>query len=605
MNYKIKSLIFVLSIFLSFIISILFWKNISLEYNNLGNVIGFYSENAISDRNNLMRFIFFIGFPVIVFFTLIKKFYYKDVSLSDLFFSISKEKQNKNKILLNILFLFIFIVTINYLSIDLFTDSLDYFHEGLTLSMAFNHYKTGLIWDGGYLSNSLFSDIYSAVIPWKIFDSVTIGSYKVFHYFLRYLTEIFLVLFIYKLSFIFDLKKNTQIIFFIIITLILLKLNRDLTEIFYPFRYRDIPIFILLYLAVDFIKFQERKIFTPFFLGFFSTFAIFWSLDRGIYYLISLMILLLVAMIKKRYLTSSLLTIGFLFSILFSYILFGPSEIKSFMFNSVNVIKDFDLFAGSPYPTLFDYENKHASRGTINLFIIIINGFLVSFILLTKKFELTHNSKQYLFFFFVVSCLIYKSALSVPDGYHMKQSIFFSKSFLISLLVFFIIHKNFLDNIKKFSVTIYILLFLIVSKDLIFINYSNILSFKERNITVAKKADDLFLDKKYIDFRDFVTKNYNLECVQLFSYDVILPYLLKKKNCTRFNFLYVISSDTVQNKMISELKEEIPNFIFFNKKYDFLNLKPVEYRFQNVSSFIDSNYLIDRNINDWIIYKKK
>ena len=93
--------------------------------------------------------------------------------------------------------------------------------------------------------------------------------------------------------------------------------------------------------------------------------------------------------------------------------------------------------------------------------------------------------------------------------------------------------------------------------------------------------------------------------MQLFSYDVILPYLLKKKNCTRFNFLYVISSDTVQNKMISELKEEIPNFIFFNKKYDFLNLKPVEYRFQNVSSFIDSNYLIDRNINDWIIYKKK
>ena len=428
---------------------------------------------------------------------------------------------------------------------------------------------------------------------------------KVFHYFLRYLTEIFLILFIYKLSFVFDLKKNTQTIFFIITTLILLKLNRDLTEIFYPFRYRDIPIFILLYLAVDFIKFQDRKILTPLFLGFFSTFVIFWSLDRGIYFLTSLMILLFMAMIKKRYLTSSLLTIGIFFSFLFSYILFGPSEFKSFIFNSLNVIKDFDLFAGSPYPTLFDFDNKHSSRGTINLFVIIINGFLISFILLTKRFGLTNNSKQYLFFFFIVSCLIYKSALSVPDGYHMKQSIFFSKSLLISLLIFFIIQKNFLDNIKKFSVSVYILLALIVSKDLIFINYSNILSFKERNVTIAKKEDDFFLEKKYIDFRDFVTKNYNLECVQLFSYDVILPYLLKKKNCTRFNFLYVVSSDTVQNKMISELKEKIPKFIIFNEKYDFLNLKPVQYRFQNVSSFIDDNYIIDRKIDSWRIYKKK
>ena len=58
--------------------------------------------------------------------------------------------------------------------------------------MAFNYYKTGLIWDGSYLSNSLFSDIYTAIIPWKIFDNITIGSYKVFHYFLRYLTEIFI-----------------------------------------------------------------------------------------------------------------------------------------------------------------------------------------------------------------------------------------------------------------------------------------------------------------------------------------------------------------------------------------------------------------------------
>ena len=65
-----------------------------------------------------------------------------------------------------------------------------------------------------------------------------------------------------------------------------------------------------------------------------------------------------------------------------------------------------------------------------------------------------------------------------------------------------------------------------------------------------------------------------------FSYDVILPYLLKKENCTKFNFLYVISSNNVQNKMIYELKEEMPNFIFLNEKYDFLNLNQLNIDFK-------------------------
>ena len=78
MNYKIKNLILVLSILLSFIISILFWKNIALDYSNIGNVIGYYSENTISERNNLIRFVFFTGFPIIVFFILIKNFFFHE-----------------------------------------------------------------------------------------------------------------------------------------------------------------------------------------------------------------------------------------------------------------------------------------------------------------------------------------------------------------------------------------------------------------------------------------------------------------------------------------------------------------------------------------------
>jgi hypothetical protein len=605
MNNKFKVFIFVLSIFGSIAISILFWKNISLDYNNFGNVVGFYSENNISNHNNLIRFVFFIGFPVLTFFILIKNFFYKDVGLINIFNFDQNDNLKKNKFLTLILFFSIFITTLNYLSIDLVHNSLDYFHEGLTLSSAINYYKTGLLWDGAYLSNSLFSDILSATIPWKVFGTVSIGSYKIFHFFLRYLTEIFIVLFVYKLSFVYDLKKNSQIIFFSLIVLILLKLNRDLTEIFYPFRYRDIPIFILLFLSIDFIKFDTRKIITPLLLGFFSSFSLLWSLDRGVYYLISILILIFLGTIRRRYLSSSLIIVGATISFTSMYFYLGASEIQSFFYNTKNVIKDFDAFAGSPYPTIFDFENKHAARGTLNLFIIIFNGFLVSFLFFSKKFSITDNSKIFLLFFFIVSCLIYKSALSVPDGYHMKQSVFFSKTFFISNLLFIFIYKNYVDNFKKLKSITYLLLVLFVSKNLFEIKYSNIFSFKDRNLMIVKKNDDLFFDKKYIDLKNYLSQNYDLECVQLFSYDAIIPYLLKKKYCTKYNFLYVVSSESVQEEMISELKNNIPKIIIFNRNYSFLTLKPVEERFKKVAYFIGENYIIDDQINGWDIYKKK
>jgi hypothetical protein len=56
--------------------------------------------------------------------------------------------------------------------------------------------------------------------------------------------------------------------------------------------------------------------------------------------------------------------------------------------------------------------------------------------------------------------------------------------------------------------------------------------------------------------------------------------------------------------MINELKENKPNIIFFNKEYNFIYLKPVEKRFQKIADFINRNYIIDKQIDSWIVYKK-
>ena len=46
-------------------------------------------------------------------------------------------------------------------------------------------------------------------------------------------------------------------------------------------------------------------------------------------------------------------------------------------------------------------------------------------------------------------------------------------------------------------------------------------------------------------------ENYN--CIQLFTYDAALPYLLKKPNCTKYYFIYSLGSISDQNYLIKNM----------------------------------------------------
>ena len=116
MNNKLKVFLFILSILLSFVVSIVLWKNISLSYSNVGNVIGYYSENNLSQNNNLIRFIFFIAVPILVFFTLLKNLFYKEANIFNIICSQEKENYKENKYLNIFLITILLTITLNYLS---------------------------------------------------------------------------------------------------------------------------------------------------------------------------------------------------------------------------------------------------------------------------------------------------------------------------------------------------------------------------------------------------------------------------------------------------------------------------------------------------------
>lgn len=604
MRKNLKIFILISGLAISFLISIIVWRSIGFTYSFSEQIDGFYFDNNLSHNNNIIRFISFIFIPIVFFYILLNKLFYKNN-----FFYLFKNNFKKDVFSTNLhckllLVVFSLIILSNYLSRDLILLKVDYFHEGLTLSAAFNHFKTNEFWKSSFLSNSLLSDIYTAYIPWKFFELNSIGSYRIFHEFLRLLTEIIIIFFIYKLSLVYDFKKNSQNIFLISTLFFSLSLNRDLTELFYPFRYRDIPIFILIILSIDYLKFNRLVYLTPVLIGLISLFTLFWSLDRGIYFFVGVFALLFISILKKRYFDLILILFGFTTSLIIIFLIFDTAELINFYNNSLIILKNFDVFAGSTYPTLFDLKNEHSSRGTVNLFIIILNSFFVIYFSLNKDISLKENSKIIILFIFIMSCVIYKSALSVPDSYHMKQSIFLSKVFLFSNILYVSLQNNFLIK-KKLIYLIPLIIFFTSLYNFNDFNLKNMTSFNERNLKYAKLNDENFVDKKYIDLRNFILKNYKVNCIQVFSYDTIIPYLIKKKSCTKYNFLYVVSSNNAKKSMKEELINNKPEIIIFNKDYSFLNLRPIEEKFDDIFLYIKDNYVDDKEFKNWVIYIKR
>ena len=610
MSKKLKNFKIFLGVILSILVATLLWDKILITYNNPGNVVGVYSELKLSPHNNLFRFLFFTLFPITVF-TILFNYYHdkKLLNLKDIFDNNSLPLIDNNKTIFYLLFLSIFFITINFFSSEFPLQKIDIFHEGLALSHGLNSKITGNLWSDSFIQNSLFSEFINPQLAWLISKSENIGSIRVNHIFLRLLTELILILFIYHLIKILNFKKNYMALSFLILGILSIYLNQKLTENFYPVRYRDIPIFIFLIASLKLITNSDRKIFYSFFVGNITVISIFWSLDKGIYINASLFFLLMFFLIQKEYIKFYSVTISTILGWLFFYLFLGNIEFINFLYNSLHVIKNQDLLNGLVHPTPFFFEkNEHSARGTKNFIIIILNGIMLSYIIFSRKIDLSNSTKAFLFFFFIIAFINYKGGISRADGYHMKQSIFPNLVLFISLLLVFIqkyLNKDILLN-KDFHFT-KLVLFISFVLNISLLNTNNlkqIFSFNKNYKEYVALEDNYFLND---DYKNLVKKleSYNLSCIQLFSYDSGLPYFLRTKSCTKYNFIYILSSNEVQNDFISELDIKKPKIILSNKSYPSNIIISPHLRFRLVSNYIEKNYKVKEKFKEWIIFEIK
>jgi len=94
----------------------------------------------------------------------------------------------------------------------------------------------------------------------------------------------------------------------------------------------------------------------------------------------------------------------------------------------------------------------------------------------------------------------------------------------------------------------------------------------------------------------------NEYCVQQFTDDNAIPYLVNKPTCTKYYVNAHIIRNWTENNFIKELNESNPKYLVYSSDINwFKNRKNAP----NADKYILENYFLFKDLSPWIIYKKR
>ena len=292
------------------------------------------------------------------------------------------------------------------------------------------------------------------------------------------------------------------------------------------------------------------------------------------------------------------------------YIFLPSDEFKEFFNQYIIVINVSDYLLGLEFPKPFSEES---TRHTKALLLMVISGvFIINFIFNNSDNE-THNIKFFLLFIFISAIVFFKSGLSRYDTPHIKYT-----SGLYTLLIFFFISYhliNFLnklkisDKINYFiskkinSITLTVLVCFLLFFQNNYLNFLNIFKPDKYFYLITKIEDKEFLNNNYYEFiKIFKELTKNESCIQQFTDDNAIAYLVNKPTCTKYYVNGHIIKNWTENNFIEELKNTEPNYIVYSSEINWFKSRN---NAPNADKYILDNYFLYKNLSPWKIYKKR
>ena len=609
-NYVMKKIIPIILPICSIFVVTIFWQEISLPYNNSEKIIGEYSKNKHHQLNDTLRFICFLIFPLIIFtityyFINKKNLNFYEIFKDDNRVFIENKENHKKKLYFVFFVIFLFV---SLTSSNLPDHTLDIFHEGQLLSGALNYNLKNNLWIGSYINTGLFYDIINTKIFWNIFQIDSIGAYRFAAFSLNYLFLFFVIILTYKISSTLNFSKNLENLFFIIITIFCFYFYL-IKSYNFP-NYRDIFTIVFLICLINTFKNDKYKFLNYFIIGSLSISSLLWSLDRGIFLNATIIILLFFLLFKGKYKD--------LFSILISTIIFwvifafsvGHEEFREFIYNSFNILRYNEIWNGLIHPQPFSDE-KNSTRATKALILYIINGIFIIKYFIQRNNKLNFNSKLLLGFIYLLGIFYYKIGLSRSDGGHIVigSSINYILFVIIFLREILIVFGNKIKNKINLKSDLIITSLLII---FVFINFNqkkiskleNIINFKTRLIDFVSKKNDYFINEEYQSFLNKTKKlTEKYDCIQNFTYDPSMYYLLNKKSCTKYYLIFVMGTENDQDRFIEQIIKSKLDLIIVDKDNNEIDFT-ASIRFPKINEFLQKNFTEYKEVYKYKILKK-
>ncbi len=602
MKYQKERLVLIISIICSIFLSTFLWKHISFPYSD-PKIIGVYSLSNHDAKNDIFRYFSFIGLPLITYLAI--KFIYNSNFLQKIKVFLKKDNSNVSTSK-DVFVVFLIILTFlffDFLSINFPEHKIDSYHDGQRLSSAYKSLIDGSLWSGSYVTVGIFYETLATKFIWQIFQNISIGLSRYSDLLLIFFLKFSLLILSLLLTNFITLDKYLKKFFFLINSFVFLSLgDYDLTTIDL-ITFRELPIVVLLILFIALLmKKQQTLILLS--ISLLSLFSIIWGIDRGLVCNLLIVVILIYLFFKEEYKKIFILSLFICLSWITFYFTF-QDEFYHFKENTISIYKEMNYVHGLIHPTPFSQE-PNSSRATKTLIsIIFCLIFSVSLIFKSEK-KFSNLFKKILLLLAITSFGSYLYALGRSDGAHIKHVfgfpiIFFSIYFSYLLLYKISKSKIYLSKLSKNLFTFLLILIFVFFP--IRINFNNINNYETRFKEFVKMPDEFFLNKKEISLKEktlSLVKDYN--CIQLFSNDAAFYYILRKKSCTKYYFIWSASSFDKQKKIVAELKNT--NFIIANGPKDYWDI-PLNKKLYLVDQHIKKNFLKHDSISFWDIYLRK
>ena len=342
-------------------------------------------------------------------------------------------------------------------------------------------------------------------------------------------------------------------------------------------------------------------------MGLLSSASFFWFLDIGIFINFTILLLIVFFAFKKLYSKIFSLLLIIIFGWTLCFVILPEQEISAFYLNVYNIVSTIEYIQGLIYPTPFFSKDARSTRA---LLLILITGVFVINSLFKKNDETSYETKLSLFFLFIISCINFKIALSRSDTGHIKSGLSFIHIplfyFILGFMFYWYNKFNFKLKFKfpnrSIQVTFLFFFILITFNKNQNINIKNIFNSSYNFNYLVKQKDEAYLDDDYKELINFYKKiSLNEKCVQIFTNENAIPYLLKKPTCSKFFFVYISSPKNLQNDFVSDLSSKKPTYILYDSLVDMYD--DPKLRLGIVNQYILNNYYEFKKIKKWTIYK--